>query len=109
MRVVQVPLEVGRVAGHRVLLVLVLLLKVFVVELRAHVFLVVHPPLRLVRVLLVEVSAGRSSVDKNVFAVVPNPISHESLVSPSYHLSPQVGVHPALVHGGVGLECMLNV
>ena len=70
--------------------------------------MIVHPHAHDVRVLFVEFGLSSFTVDKH-WLIVAEVVSIESFITPEHHLAPQVGVLATLVHGGVGLEVLLDV
>ena len=70
--------------------------------------MIINPCANHVRVLLVEVNAGRLSMEKN-WLIVANLISCQSGRPVKKHLTPKVGVRARLVHCGIRLEVFLNV
>jgi len=58
-------------------------------------------------VLLVEVDATGLSLHQNRL-VVANMVSVKGSLIVNQHLSPQIGVRPALVHGSVWFKIFLN-
>ena len=55
------------------------------------------------------VTGGWLSMEQDVLVVEADVIALEALVAPEDHLTPQVGVRSALVHGSVRLEVLHDV
>ena len=90
------------------LLIQILLLDIFIVEVRVEIVLVIHPTLDHMGIRLVKVSRCWLSMNENILAIVANVITHESLISPENHFAPKVGMLSALMHSCVWLKMLLD-
>ncbi len=86
----------------------ILLLKVIVVKVFAHILMVIYPGRNHVRILLVEVHTWRLTVEEHRL-VVADLIRGQSGGPIEQHLTPKVGVLTWLVHRSIRLEVTLDV
>lgn len=105
---IELLLEVVWVLGGFLLGIDVDLFEVFVVEIIAHVFMIIDPGSDHVWVLLMEMNTGGLSVQKNRL-IVSNVVSRKCCLVIDQLFSPQVWVRSALVHGSIGFEKSLNI
>lgn len=71
--------------------------------------LIIGPSLNVMRILLVEVTGSWLTMEQDVLVVEADVITFKALIAPEDHLTPQVGVWSALVHGSVRLEVLHNM
>ncbi len=108
MELVQLSLCLGGRYLTRGLFLEIFGLQIIVVEFSIEVLVVVDPCADHMRVLFSEVSVFWLTMHQHWF-IIAVVISGKRLITPQYHLAPQVGVLAAVVHSSVGFKVLLNI